>query len=84
MRSAYIMTGDLIDERTVKLHEELLLRSHRVRLVVEPLDEKTSDVRPMHEVMAEIRQRQSARGFVTPSAQSVEERVAGERDAWND
>ncbi len=90
MKNTYIVTGNLVDERTVTLDESLSLGASRVRLTVELLDEKlVEEQKPVDQDKLEraiktIRERQQARNFVPPSAQSIRERMQTERDAWDE
>ena len=59
MQNAYIVTGTLTNARTVMLDEALPLTQAKVRLVVEPLLERSK--RPCQKIMTEIRKRQHDR-----------------------
>lgn len=79
--NAYAVMGTLTDDHTVTLDEALPLSSTRVRVMVEPLRQP---VRRMYlEVMAEIRQRQLARGHQPPTREEVDVYLAAERDSWD-
>ena len=80
MRNAYVVTGTLTDAQTVMLDEALPLRPTRVRLVVEPF--APAAFRSFPDVMAEIRQRQQARGHKPRSADEVARYLQVERDNW--
>jgi len=80
MHNAYIVTGTLTDNHTVKLDEALPLTSTKVRLVVEPLSLVSQRSYP--EVMAEIRQRQRARGHQPPTRDEVDSYLRAERESW--
>ena len=80
MNNTYIVTGTLTDERTVTLDEALPLTPMKVRLVVEPL--RSVPQRPYLEVMADIRQRQRARGHQPPTREEVDVYLQAERDSW--
>lgn len=82
MNNTYIVTGTLTDERTVTLDEALPLTPMKVRLVVEPL--RPVPQRPYLEVMADIRQRQRARGHPPPTREEVDAYLQAERDSWGD
>lgn len=80
MEKAYIVTGTLTDARTVALDEALPLVQTKVRLVVEPLS-------PPHdhsyqEVMAEIRERQKARGCQPSTKKEIDTYLQAERASW--
>ena len=80
MHNAYTLTGTLTDARTVTLDEALPLKPMKVRLVVEPLDSKP----PYQEVIAEMRERQRARGHQPPTRESVDAYLQTERDSWEE
>ena len=80
MNNTYIVTGTLTDERTVTLDEALPLTPMKVRLVVGPL--RPVPQRPYLEVMADIRQRQRARGHQPPTREEVDVYLQAERDSW--
>lgn len=80
MQNAYVVTGQLTDARTVTLDEALPLESAKVRLVVEPLAPTLP--RSYREVMAEIRQRQQARGHQPPLPEEIHAHLQSERDSW--
>jgi hypothetical protein len=82
METAYIVTGTLTDEHTVKLDEALPLAQGKVRLSVEPLAPKLP--RPHDEVIAEIRQRQRARGHKPATRAEIDAYLQAERDSWED
>jgi hypothetical protein len=69
MGTTYIVTGTLTDEHTVRLDEALPLAPMKVQLVVAPI--ATAPRRSYMEVMAEIRQRQQARGYQPPTREEV-------------
>ena len=80
--NAYVVTGTLTDEHTVTLDEALPLGPTRVRLVVEPL--QPTSKRPYVEVIAEIRERQRARGHQPPTREEVDTYLQRERDSWGE
>jgi len=78
-----IVTGTLIDDRTVALDKPLTLRPMKVRVTIEPLDEKRR--RPYRpEVVSQIHAAQAARGHRPPSRDEVDHRLKLERDSWGD
>ncbi|MGH7965410.1 MAG: hypothetical protein ACRERD_26975 [Candidatus Binatia bacterium] len=80
MNNAYIVTGTLLDARTVTLDEALPLTPTKVRLVVEPL---SSVSRQSHqEVVAALRTRQQARGHSPPTREEVDRYLQAERESW--
>jgi hypothetical protein len=82
MNTTYIVTGTLTDDRTVTRDEALPLMPMKVRLVVEPL--RPVSPRPYLEVMADIRQRQQARGHQPPTREEVDAYLQAERDSGGD
>jgi hypothetical protein len=80
MHNAYIVTGTLADSQTVRLDEALPLTSTRVRLVVEPIASVSAE--RYREVMADIRQRQQARGHQPANRAQVDSYVRSEREDW--
>jgi hypothetical protein len=82
MGTAYIVTGTLTDEYTVTLDEALPLPQGKVRLSVEPLT--PAPKRSHEEVIAEIRERQRARGHQPRTREEIDAFLQAERDSWND
>jgi hypothetical protein len=80
MHRAYIVTGTLTDVHTVALDEALPFNSVKVRLVVEPLERESQ--RPYQEVIAEIRERQRARGHQPATREEIDAYLQAERDGW--
>jgi protein-arginine kinase len=80
MQNAYIVTGTLTNERTVTLDEALPLSSTKVRVIVELLESPSPP--SYQEIMANIRQRQLARGHQPPLAQEVDAYLQAERESW--
>ncbi|NOT62181.1 MAG: hypothetical protein HOP19_18375 [Acidobacteria bacterium] len=82
METAYVVTGTLTDHSTVTLDEALPLTPMKVRLSVEPLT--PAPKRPHDEVIAEIRERQRARGHQPRTREEIDAYLQAERDSWND
>ena len=82
MHKVYVVTGTLTDVHTVTLDEALPLKQVKVRLVVEPLEPDSQ--RPYQEVIAEIRERQQARGHQPATQEEVDGYLQTERDSWED
>lgn len=80
MHKVYIVTGTLTDDHTVTLDEALPLKSAKARLIVQPLDGESQQ--PYQEVMAEIRRRQQARGYLPATQEEVGAYLQTERDSW--
>ena len=80
--SSYVVTGTLSEGRTVTLDEALPLEGQRGRVLVEPLTPRKR--RPHGEVLAEIRERQRARGHVPPTKEEVDAYIREERASWGD
>lgn len=79
MQNAYVVTGSVVDDRTVKLDEPVPLARARVRLVLEPLGSGGS----LSETIAAIRERQRARGYTPPSREEVDAAINAERERWD-
>ena len=75
METAYIVTGTLTDDHTVKLDESLPLAQGKVRLSVEPLS--PAPKRPHNEVIAEIRERQRSRGHQPRTREQIDADISG-------
>jgi hypothetical protein len=83
MGKTEIVTGTLVDDHTVALDKPVDLRPIKVRVVIEPLDEKPRRLyRP--EVISKIYAAQAARGYRPPSREEVDRRIQSERDSWGD
>ena len=80
MQNAYIVTGTLTNAQTVRLDEALPLTQAKVRLIVEPLLEKSE--RSYHEIMSEIRKRQHDRGHQPSVKEEVDRYLQTERNNW--
>jgi len=80
MHKVYVVTGTLTDVHTVTLDEALPLKQVKVRLIVEPLEPDSQ--RPYQEVIAEIRERQLARGHQPATQEAVDGYLQTERDSW--
>ncbi len=81
MQNTYIVTGTVTDPHTVKLDEALPANLTKVRLVVEPVSPPVP--RPLEEVMAEIRERQHARGERPTPREEVDQYLNEERASWD-
>jgi hypothetical protein len=82
MPTTYIVTGTLTDGHTVKLNEALPLAQTKVRVTVEP--GAPAPKRPHDEVIAEIWERQKARGHKPPTREEVDAYLQAERESWDD
>ena len=83
MGKTEIVTGTLVDDRTVALDKPVPLGPMKVRVAIEPLDDKHSRLyRP--EVISKIYAAQAARGHRPPSREEVDRRIESERDSWGD
>lgn len=80
METTYIVTGTLTDQHTVRLDEALPLSPMKVQLILAPIP--ATPPRSYVEVMAEIRQRQQARGYQPPTRAEVDAELQAERDSW--
>ena len=82
MTESYVVTGTLTDPRTVALDEPLPAGTHKVRLVIEPLEPKPK--RPLDEVLTEIHERLRQSGHQPPTKEEVDAYIREERDSWNE
>ena len=81
MQNAFIVTGSVADERTLKLDEALPVQSGKVRVIVEVVE--TPPKLPYTEFMAWLRKRQEERGHVPPTREEVDAYLNAERDSWD-
>jgi hypothetical protein len=82
MQSAYIVTGSVTDERTLRLDEALPVKAGKVRVTVEVLPAEPGPA--LGEVLDRIHQGQQARGFVPPTRAAIDAYLQAERDSWDD
>jgi hypothetical protein len=83
MGKTEIVTGTLVDDHTVALDKPVDLRPMKVRVAIEPLDDKPRRLyRP--EVISKIYATQATRGYRPPSREEVDRRIQSERDSWGD
>jgi hypothetical protein len=80
MQNAYIVTGSVADERTLKLDEALPVKGGKVRVTVEVLE--TPPRLPYAEFMAWLHKRQEERGHTPPTREEVDAYLNAERDSW--
>ena len=81
MVTPYVVTGTLGNGRLVELDETLPLADAKVRVSIEPLPPRK--VRPVRDVIAEIREQQQKRGYVPPSREEIDRYLAEERESWD-
>ena len=81
MLDVQVVTGSLSDERTVKLDQPVQLGSVKLRVTLEPLPAESR--RGYAEVLAEIRERQRARGHQPRTREEVDAYIRQERDDWD-
>jgi hypothetical protein len=77
----YVVTGTLTNQNTVILDEEVPITDTKVRVTIEPLINQ--HLRPLAEVLEEIRRQQQERGHVPPTAEEVDEYIRQERASWD-
>jgi hypothetical protein len=82
VQNAYIVTGSLTDERTLKLDEALPVQAGKVRVTVEVLPTEPGPT--LDEVLERIHRGQHERGFVPPAREEVDAYLNAERDSWDD
>lgn len=78
----YVITGTVIDSRTVRLDDSIPLQNARVRVSVEPLS--APKPRFYLESIVAIRQRQEARGYRAPTPDQVDAYLQAERSSWGE
>jgi hypothetical protein len=77
----YVVTGTLSNGRLVELDEAVPLGDAKVRVSIEPIT--ASNVRPVREVIAEIRKEQQESGYVPPTREEVDRYLDEERASWD-
>jgi hypothetical protein len=77
MAKPFFLTGVLKDDHTVTLDEALPLKPGRVLLTLQPLRRESRTT--YREILAEIRQRQTARGHQARSREEVDSFLQAER-----
>jgi hypothetical protein len=80
MAKPYVLTGILRDDQTVTLDQALPLKSGRVRLTLELL--RSEPQKPYRDVLAAIRQGQSARGHQPRTREDIDAYLKSERETW--
>jgi hypothetical protein len=81
MQNAFIVTGSVADDRTLKLDEPLPVKAGKVRVTVEVLPDEHKPT--LSEVLDRIHQGQRERGFVPPTREEVDAYLNAERDSWD-
>jgi len=81
MTNAYVVTGTLTDAQTVRLDEPLPLPAGKVRVVIEAAPEAAKQ--PLQDYLAQLRQRQAARGHVPRSREEIDAQLRAERESWD-
>lgn len=76
MKNVYLVEGRLVDECTVKLDEKLPVQNGRVSVMVEAAVEAPKPKQTPEEAIKSIREQQKASGFVPPTLEEVEARIA--------
>lgn len=85
MTNAYVLSGTLADQQTIRLNEPLPVAAGEVRVVVEVTQPPAKSEMPAWVgVMEQIWEEQRKRGHVPPTAEEIEEYIRGERDSWGD
>jgi hypothetical protein len=81
MGDQYVVTGTLSNGRVVELDEAVPLADAKVRVSIELIAAR--EIRPVLEVLAEIRAEQKARGHVPRTREEVDRELREERESWN-
>ncbi len=83
MSKMEVVTGTLINDRTVSLDKPLRLKATKVRVAIEPLRNRQRQLyRP--EVISEIHAAQNARGYSPPTREEVDRWLQAERESWGE
>jgi hypothetical protein len=82
MTNAYIVTGTLTDAQTVRLDEPLPLPAGKVRVVVEAAAPAVP-AQSLRDYLAELRNRQAARGHVPRTREEIDAELRAERESWD-
>jgi hypothetical protein len=81
MAQTYETTGELADNRTVKLDQALPAAAGKVRVTVELV---TSETRPdLEQFMERMWEAQRRRGHVPKTKQEIDAYLNAERDSWD-
>src|SRR5262245_29829583 len=82
MHNAYIVTGSIADERTLKLDEALPVKAGQVRVTLEVLKDESKPT--LSQVLEQIHQGQRERSFMPPTREEVDAYINAERDSWDE
>lgn len=83
MGQAYVLTGKLLDGRSVMLDEAIPLSAGKVRVTVEAMPKASQTRRSSVEVLQEIWAAQKASGRVPPTKEEVDRFIEEERNSWD-
>lgn len=81
MSESYIVTGDLIDAKTVKLDQPLPWPLSRVRVTVEPLPSLISPQTFLANLRL-IRQKLRTSGYHFRTKEEIDAQIQAEREGW--
>lgn len=81
MSQVYEVSGELVDNQTVKLDQALPTAAGKVRVTVELLPEGTRPA--LREFMERMWEEQRRRGHVPPTKEEVDAYLKAERDSWD-
>jgi hypothetical protein len=85
MTNAYVMTGTLTDQQTIRLNEPLPFSGGDIRVVIEVIRPSATTGNPAWKaVMEPIWEEQRRRGHIPPTAEEVQKYIRGEQDSWGD
>jgi hypothetical protein len=76
------VTGTLTDGRTIVLDRAIAPAPGRVRLVVEPIEEKPR--MSLWDFLDDLSRRQAARGHIPRTREEIDRDLGEERSSWGD
>ncbi|MGC8638914.1 MAG: hypothetical protein ACP5XB_03425 [Isosphaeraceae bacterium] len=82
MQEAYVVSGSLIDSRTISLDEPVPAASGKVRVIVELA--RSGRKMSHEEFVAWLRERHEARGAIPRTREQIDASLRAERESWDD
>lgn len=81
MAATFVVMGTQTDGHTLRLDDELPMLKDKLRIAIEPV--ATPSVNRYAEVMASVREGQSARGHNPRAKDQIDASIQAERDSWD-
>ena len=81
MAATFVVTGVQTDGRNLRLDDELPMLKEKLRIAIEPVP--VPAVNRYAEVMASVREAQSARGHTPRTKEGIDASIQAERDNWD-